>query len=241
MKRMVEHSAWVGALVMSALLVTGCPASPPLKAFEDAKGALKGATAAGAGKCAEDELRSAKALMKAARKLMGEGKYEQAKTRFEAARKLARQAQAKAAALGDRCRKRAIVSTVVPRPPRISASGEQPQADTRTTLDPVYFSFNEYTLTESSRNRLRRHGEYLARRKTIKIEVQGHCDQRGSVEYNLALGERRALAVKRFLIRMGVPRKNVSIISYGHQRPADPRNNSTAWAKNRRAEFRISR
>jgi len=67
--------------------------------------------------------------------------------------------------------------------------------------------------------------------------VEGHCDERGTQEYNMALGERRALAVRDYLINLGVPGQNLLTISYGEERPVDPGHNEAAWAKNRRAEF----
>jgi peptidoglycan-associated lipoprotein len=120
------------------------------------------------------------------------------------------------------------------------ASREIPITDSRQKLQTVYFSFNAYKLTEDSKRLLQKHAEWLNRNKSTKVEVSGHCDQRGSVEYNLALGERRALAVKKFLVNLGVSANRVAIISYGHQKPADPGQNAAAYAKNRRAEFRVS-
>jgi peptidoglycan-associated lipoprotein len=72
-----------------------------------------------------------------------------------------------------------------------------------------------------------------------KIVIEGHCDERGTAEYNIALGERRAKSVKRYLINLGVDSSQLSTISYGEERPADPGHNEAAWAKNRRAEFVI--
>jgi peptidoglycan-associated lipoprotein len=69
--------------------------------------------------------------------------------------------------------------------------------------------------------------------------LEGHCDERGTVEYNLSLGEKRAKAVKDYLVGLGISADRLSIISYGKERPADPGHNEEAWAKNRRVEFRI--
>jgi peptidoglycan-associated lipoprotein len=73
----------------------------------------------------------------------------------------------------------------------------------------------------------------------VKIQVEGHCDERGTQEYNLALGERRANSAKRYLASLGIPSDRVSIISYGEERPFDPAQTEDAWAKNRRAHFVI--
>ena len=75
----------------------------------------------------------------------------------------------------------------------------------------------------------------------IKLTIEGHCDERGTIEYNLALGERRANAVKNYLINYGINPKRLSTISYGKERPLDPRSNEEAWAKNRRAAFVINK
>jgi peptidoglycan-associated lipoprotein len=74
---------------------------------------------------------------------------------------------------------------------------------------------------------------------SLKIQIEGHCDERGSNEYNLALGERRATSAKLYLIKLGVPENRLSTISYGEERPLDPGHNEEAWAKNRRCHFVI--
>jgi peptidoglycan-associated lipoprotein len=71
----------------------------------------------------------------------------------------------------------------------------------------------------------------------VKIQIEGHCDERGTIEYNLALGERRANSTKRYLISLGIGDKRISTISYGEEKPLDPGHNEEAWAKNRRAHI----
>ena len=71
------------------------------------------------------------------------------------------------------------------------------------------------------------------------IKIEGHCDERGTVEYNLGLGDRRAMSVKNYLIDLGISADRIETISYGKERPVDPGHNEDAWAKNRRAEFRV--
>ena len=99
----------------------------------------------------------------------------------------------------------------------------------------LYFEFDSSELRSDSVGILRAHGEYLAANRNTTITVEGHCDERGSREYNLALGERRANSVKRFLEAQGVSGRQVSIISYGEERPAARGNDEQAWAENRRA------
>lgn len=120
---------------------------------------------------------------------------------------------------------------------------EEP-ADNTPRVDPfvlntVYFEFDQSKLTEETRTTLAQNARLMLQYKDAIIRIEGHCDERGTVEYNLALGERRALAVRDYLSNFGVPEGRVTVISYGKERPADPGHNSTAWARNRRAEFVI--
>jgi peptidoglycan-associated lipoprotein len=73
----------------------------------------------------------------------------------------------------------------------------------------------------------------------VNILIEGHCDERGTDEYNLALGEKRALAARDFLVNFGIAKSRISVVSYGEERPVDPRSNEEAWSKNRRDEFVI--
>jgi len=98
----------------------------------------------------------------------------------------------------------------------------------------VYFEYDSAEIVSESRDVLRAHGGYLAGNRSTNITIEGHCDERGSREYNLALGERRAQTVKRFLEAEGVSGGQLAIISYGEERPADSGHSETAWAENRR-------
>lgn len=101
----------------------------------------------------------------------------------------------------------------------------------------VYFDFDQYVLTAETKGTLQANAGYLKNHPGVQVLIEGHADERGSDEYNLALGERRALAVKNYLVSLGVNGGSLSIISYGEERPLDPRQSEEAWAKNRRAEF----
>lgn len=103
----------------------------------------------------------------------------------------------------------------------------------------VHFDFDKYDIRPDAREVLEQHAKTLLDNPSVKILVEGHCDERGTVEYNLALGEKRANAVKNFLVNYGVAADRISTISYGKERPLDPRSNEEAWAKNRRAQFVI--
>lgn len=101
----------------------------------------------------------------------------------------------------------------------------------------VYFGYDSYILTAESRDVLQTNFKMLAGKPSIQIE--GHCDERGSSEYNLALGEKRAKSAQNYLVTMGYPAEKISTISYGKERPAAKGSDESAWAKNRRDEFRI--
>lgn len=104
----------------------------------------------------------------------------------------------------------------------------------------VYFDLDRYDLKPESRQILTRKAEILKQYPEIKLVVEGHCDERGTAEYNLALGERRARAAADYLANLGVAASRLSIVSYGKERPIDPGHNEAAWSKNRRDEFKPS-
>ncbi len=106
-------------------------------------------------------------------------------------------------------------------------------------LQRIYFDFDKYDIREDQKPILIKNAEWLKAHPTVKILIEGHCDERGTEEYNLALGEKRAKAVRDFLISLGISPDRIKIVSYGKSRPLDPRHNEEAWAKNRRAEFVI--
>lgn len=104
----------------------------------------------------------------------------------------------------------------------------------------VYFAFDDYTLSADSQESLGRLANYLANNTAAVVQIEGHCDERGSVEYNLALGQRRAESVKNHLIELGVDATRLPTMSYGEERPAVEGGDEGAWEKNRRAEFVLS-
>lgn len=104
----------------------------------------------------------------------------------------------------------------------------------------VNFDYDKYELAPTAREILANHARLLKENPQVKLKIEGHCDERGTIEYNLALGERRAYAVKNYLVNYGVDAYRLSTISYGKERPLDARSTPDAWAKNRRAAFVIS-
>lgn len=112
-------------------------------------------------------------------------------------------------------------------------------AELQSSLNKIYFDFDSAGLSESARSTLTKNAAALAKETTAKIRIEGNCDERGSAEYNLALGERRAKAAQQYLSTMGVNPDRLSIISYGKEKPAVQGNDETAWVKNRRDEFTV--
>jgi len=114
------------------------------------------------------------------------------------------------------------------------------QAIDKIGADRIYFAFDKSDLTDESRQVLTEKADLLKKFKALNLLIEGHCDERGTNEYNMALGERRARAAYDYLSMLGVEAGRLSIISYGEEQPAVPGANEEAWAKNRRCEFKAS-
>jgi peptidoglycan-associated lipoprotein len=103
-------------------------------------------------------------------------------------------------------------------------------------LKDIHFDFDKYDIRPRDAEILKGNAALLSKYPTIKVQIEGHCDERGTNEYNLALGERRANNTKKYLISLGISQDRISTISYGEERPSDPGHNEEAWTKNRRAQ-----
>ncbi len=106
---------------------------------------------------------------------------------------------------------------------------------------PIYFDFDRYDIRPDMRSRMEHNAKVMLDHPDIKVEIQGNCDERGTNEYNLALGEKRAKAARDYLVNMGVDPGRITIVSLGEEKPLDPGHNETAWAKNRRDDFIVFR
>jgi len=102
--------------------------------------------------------------------------------------------------------------------------------------DRVFFGFDQYNLTPTARETLKKQAAFLAANGGARVTIEGHCDERGTREYNLALGERRANAVKDYLMTLGVSADRINTISYGKERPVVAASTDAAWAANRRSQ-----
>ena len=101
----------------------------------------------------------------------------------------------------------------------------------------IYFGYDSSELTDAARNTLKANADVLKQYAQINVAIEGHCDERGTIEYNLALGERRAASVRDYLTSLGLARNRMRVITYGEERPVDPGHSESAWSKNRRAAF----
>lgn len=101
----------------------------------------------------------------------------------------------------------------------------------------IHFAFDRYDLNAEARNTLGGLADWLSKQGSWVVTIEGHCDERGTAEYNMALGERRAEAAAAYLASLGISKDRIATISYGEERPLDPRSNEDAWAKNRRGHF----
>lgn len=106
-------------------------------------------------------------------------------------------------------------------------------------LGPIFFDFDSATLSESARATLDQNAKLLRDHSSSRVLIEGDCDERGTVEYNQALGEKRAQAARDYLVSAGIAASRIDIISYGKEHPVDPGHDEAAWSHNRRAQFSI--
>jgi len=124
----------------------------------------------------------------------------------------------------------------VPAPPLMAAKAEPPSPVASRPLGNVYFEFDRWGLSPEGKKILEQSAEALKQNPTARVLVEGHCDERGSIEYNLVLGERRAQETRRYLLTLGV-RNPVGVTSYGKERPVCPDPDESCYSKNRRAHL----
>lgn len=123
---------------------------------------------------------------------------------------------------------------VQPATPPAEPQAEAPRIEFRT----VYFDFDSYDIREDARPVLSEAAQLMRRYPQVSLRLEGHCDERGTAEYNLALGEKRADAVRDYLVGLGVERSRLSTVSFGKERPAATGHDEQSWARNRRVEFK---
>ena len=116
----------------------------------------------------------------------------------------------------------------------------EPPEEFKFVFQPILFDFDRSSIRADMKQSLDNIADWMNIHAKVLLRLEGHCDERGTEEYNLALGERRALGVREYLVKKGVPADRLSTISYGEERPANSEHNEFAWAENRRVEFKLS-
>ena len=218
---------------VAAIALLGACSTPNAKPeLDNAEAAVRQARAERASDCAPGLIQAAEAALAQARQLNAAGNAEEAKKKAANAATLATQAQEASPPGCDE----AEVAEAPPPPP--STEDASRIMNLNEVLSPIYFDYNDATIRSDSRELLSKVAEALLNSPGKRLEIEGHCDVRGSTEYNLHLGERRAQAVVRYLVKQGVGTDQVSIISYGEERPVDLGVSEDAHSRNRRAELR---
>jgi peptidoglycan-associated lipoprotein len=228
----LSRRARAGFLTL-ALLCAACPKKTADLELEAARKAMDDARAKRANDCAKETFRAAEDAIAEARALSEKGEVEAAKKRAGEAKQLADRA---AAASKPDCED---ANPKEPEKKAVEAAGViSPPPPPDFTLEPIYFDYNEASIREDSKAVLDKVAELLRADRKQRMEVEGHCDVRGATEYNLSLGERRAQAVLKYLVKQGVNEDQLDTISYGEERPVDLGGSDDAHAQNRRAELK---
>ena len=106
---------------------------------------------------------------------------------------------------------------------------------------PIYFDFDRFNIRSDQRDRIEENADFLKQRSSARIRIEGNCDERGTNEYNMALGERRARSAKKYLVNLGVAGSRIETISYGEEKPLNYGHDELSWSQNRRDDFVITR
>jgi len=130
----------------------------------------------------------------------------------------------------------------VPPEPSVSSAdmGSLDDINKKGILAPVFFEFDSAEMSSEGQATLAKNAETMKQFQTWVVSIEGHCDERGTAEYNLALGERRALSVRQYLVSLGIAAERLRTVSYGKEFPFDPGHGESAWSRNRRANFVVT-
>lgn len=140
----------------------------------------------------------------------------------------------------EQAKKEMVKETVEPKEAKLQEGAVSAKTEEPSALKDVLFDYDKYSIRDDARPVLDNVASFLKKNGTINISIEGHCDERGTNEYNLALGEKRAKAAKDYLISLGVMPARLSIITYGEEKPLCTEHNETCWQKNRRAHFVVT-
>lgn len=228
------NKLWI--LALGALLVA-C-GGRPVKTLAEAEAALVDANLAR--KCAPDEYAAAEKMYAKAQKLADDGKHDEAETAAVAAKKLAVKAREKALARKDECEAPKVdPNTDLSDLTDKSGPGLDAVDGDSGGMKTIYFDYNAFDLTEQAKATMAKNAAWMRANAGVQVTVEGHCDNRGSTEYNLALGEKRAQVVRKYLEGLGIDPGRLGIVSYGEEQPIAFGETEADHARNRRAEFRV--
>jgi peptidoglycan-associated lipoprotein len=229
-------------LLLGVLLAAGCAKRQMTKSqtdILDAVGAkIAKAEQMGARECAPRELAYARAEYDHARHEANEN-WEKAQPYLQKANKAADDLLEKTRLCMEAKRPKPSVPTETvpaPPPPPPPETAPAPAAET-SPFENIHFDFDKSFIREDAKPILAAVADYMKKHPDAKLRIEGHCDERGTAEYNMALGDRRATASMKYLAALGVEKSRLSTISYGEERPLDPGHDEKAWAKNRRDVF----
>jgi peptidoglycan-associated lipoprotein len=221
---------------MTALLfvvgLTGCP-KPPKKALSDAEQALLDASQVK--DCASEKYEAARRLLEEAQALSAEKKYDEAERKAKAAQKLAREAEQEGEANWEDCQEQKKVVEKAKGEDTSDTEDDEPARNLE--LETVYFGYDSSDLSSATRGQLENNAEWIKEHPNTEIQLQGHTDERGTPEYNLALGEARARSVRQYLMKLGIDGSRLMTLSYGEEMPAAYGSSPEDYRKNRRVEF----
>jgi len=128
---------------------------------------------------------------------------------------------------------------VTPKPVEVEEAEVKEVAKKVSPLEDIFFAFDDYSLTDKAKATLKKNAEWMKNSPNTRVRIEGNCDERGTNEYNMALGERRANSAKKYLINLGVKESQLSTVSYGEEKPVCTEQSEECWAKNRRDHFAI--
>ncbi len=220
-KGFVSYGLMFLVLLVAVSLTTGCAKKATMKEGAAVSQGQKAASQSDAALAAASEQAAAKERERALREQEMREKAER-----EAAERAAREAAAREAAQRDAAEKA-----------KMEAKAKTTAILNELQIGDIRFDFDKYNLKPDAQAILKNAAPAYLKYSTYKLVVEGHCDERGTVEYNLVLGEKRANEAAKFLVDLGIGKDRIKTISYGKEMPLDPGHSEEAWAKNRRAHF----
>jgi len=236
------NSQGKNAVCLVAMLATCLASCSSTKSSElelaAARAAIDNAKAERAYKCAKQIFLAAQSVMREANQLAEAGEHDAARAKAEEAERLALQARNASPPGCDAPPKPVARSNPNPDLSASASSNVSRNMELGEALETIYFDYNQAHIREDSKTVLSKIAEIMASDAEQGLEIEGHCDARGSTEYNLHLGERRARSVRKYLVTQGVRPTRLQIISYGEERPIDLGETESAHQKNRRAELK---